>query len=187
LLQVRDTLVPGYQDKLDQLAFGVAQQVNALHKAGYNANGTTGQTFFSPLAVTVGAAAALTVDPTLAGNSALIAASQTGASGDNQTAKAIASLNDARVMTGGTASMSDVWSQLVYRVASDSQTAQAQQVSGQQIVDQITKLRDQVSGVSLDEEAASMLKYQRAYQASAKLFMSADSMLTTLMGMVGVT
>jgi flagellar hook-associated protein 1 len=186
-LQVRDTLVPGYQDKLDQLAFGVAQQVNTLHKAGYNANNSTGQNFFTPLAATAGAAAALAVDPTVAGNSALVAASsQSGASGDNQTAKAIASLNDARVMAGGTASMSDAWSQLVYRVANDSQTAQARQVSGQQIVDQITKLRDQVSGVSLDEEAASMLKYQRAYQANAKLFMSADAMLTTLMGMVGV-
>jgi flagellar hook-associated protein 1 FlgK len=186
LLEVRDTLVPGYQTRLDQLAFGVAQQVNALHTAGYTATGVSGQTFFTPLTTVAGAAAALTVDPALAGNSALVAGSLTGASGDNQTAKAIANLSDARVMIGGTASMSDVWSQLVYRVGSDSQTAQARQVSGQQIVDQIAKLLDQVSGVSLDEEAASMLKFQRAYQANAKLFMAADSMMTTLMAMVGV-
>jgi flagellar hook-associated protein 1 FlgK len=186
LLEVRDTLVPGYQNRLDQLAFGVAQQVNALHTAGYTATGVSGQTFFTPLTTAAGAAAALAMDPTLAGNSALVAGSLTGASGDNQTAKAIANLADARVMTGGTASMSDVWSQLVYRVGSDSQTAQARQASGQQMVDQITKLLDQVSGVSLDEEAASMLKFQRAYQANAKLFMAADSMMTTLMAMVGV-
>jgi flagellar hook-associated protein 1 FlgK len=193
LLQVRDTLVPGYQDKLDQLALGVAQQVNGLHKSGFDANGNPGLDFFTAPATAPGAAAALAVNTaiagtsTVAGDSSLVAASKTGSSGDNGTAKAIAGLADARVMAGNTASMTDVWSQLVYRVASDSQTAQAQQVSGQQIVDQITKLRDQVSGVSLDEEAASMLKYQRAYQANAKLFMSADAMLTTLMGMVGVT
>jgi flagellar hook-associated protein 1 FlgK len=186
LLQVRDTLVPDYQNRLDQLAFGVAQQVNALHTAGFDANGVQGLAFFNPLATTAGAAAALAVDSGLAGNSALVAGSLTGSSGDNGTAKAIAKLADARVMTGGTASMSDVWSQIVYRVGTDSQTAQAQEASGHQIVDQISKLRDQVSGVSLDEEAAAMLKFQRAYQANAKLFMSADAMLTTLMAMVGV-
>jgi flagellar hook-associated protein 1 FlgK len=187
LLQVRDQMVPGYQSRLDQLAFGVAQQVNALHTAGYDANGATGQTFFTPLATATGAAAALAVDPTLAGNSALVAASSTGTAGDNQTAKAIANLRDARTMNGGTASLSDVWSQLVFRVGSDSQTAQAQQQTGQQIVDQISALRDQVSGVSLDEESANMLKFQRAYQANAKMFAAVDATLTTLMGMVGVT
>jgi flagellar hook-associated protein 1 FlgK len=128
----------------------------------------------------------LAVDPALAADSSLVAASQTGTAGDNQTAKAIASLVDARVMNGGTASLSDAWSQLVYRVGSDSQLAQARQASAQQLVDQMTNLRDQMSGVSLDEEAAAMLKFQRAYQANARLFMSADAMMTTLMGMVGV-
>ena len=84
LLQVRDTLVPSYQNRLDQLAVGFAQQVNTLHAAGHAADGTTGHTFFVPLTATAaapaGAAAALTIDPTLAGNSALVAASQTGSS-----------------------------------------------------------------------------------------------------------
>ena len=186
-LLVRDQYVPGYQARLDQLAFGVAQQVNTLHAAGYDANGHTGQAFFTPLGSAAGAAAALAVDPTLAGDSSLVAASSTGTAGDNQTAKAIANLRDARTMSGGTASLSDVWSQLVFRVGSDSQTAQAQQQSSQQIVDQIAKLRDQVSGVSLDEESANMLKFQRAYQANARLFSAVDQTLTTLMGMVGVT
>ena len=185
-LLVRDQYVPGYQARLDQLAFGVAQQVNTLHAAGYDANGHTGQTFFTPLGSAAGAAAALAVDPALAGDSSLVAASSTGTAGDNQAAKAIANLRDARTMSGGTASLSDVWSQLVFRVGSDSQTAQAQQHSSQEIVNQIAKLRDQVSGVSLDEESANMLKFQRAYQANARLFSAVEQTLTTLMGMVGV-
>jgi flagellar hook-associated protein 1 len=191
LLQVRDTIVPDYQNRLDALAFGVAQQVNALHTGGYDANGDPGVDFFTAPATATGAAAALAVNQAIAGgsgvagDSSLVAASQTGSTGDNGTAKAIAGLADARVMAGGTASLSDVWSQLVYRVGSDSQVAQAQQASGQQIVDQITKLRDQISGVSLDEEAAAMLKFQRAYQANARMFTTADAMMTTLMNMVG--
>lgn len=185
-LLVRDQFVPGYQARLDQLAFGVAQQVNTLHAAGYDANGHTGQTLFTPLGSAAGAAAALAVDPALAGDSSLVAASSTGAAGDNRAAKAIANLRDARTMSGGTASLSDVWSQLVFRVGSDSQTAQAQQHSSQEIVNQIAKLRDQVSGVSLDEESANMLKFQRAYQANARLFSAVEQTLTTLMSMVGV-
>jgi len=139
------------------------------------------------LASANGAAAALAVNPALAGDSSLVAASATGSVGDNQTATAIANLATARTMGGGTASPTDVWSQLVFRVGSDSQSAQAQQQAGQQIVAQITSLRDQVSGVSLDEESANMMKFQAAYQANAKMFLTVDQTLTTLMGMVGVT
>ena len=49
----------------------------------------------------------------------------------------------------------------------------------------MARLRDQVSGVSLDEEAASMIKFQRAYEANAKYFTAVDDMLLTLMRTVG--
>ena len=51
--------------------------------------------------------------------------------------------------------------------------------------EQVARLRDQVSGVSLDEEAASMIKFQRAYEANAKYFSTVDEMLLTLMRTVG--
>ena len=184
LLQVRDTIVPDYQQRLDQLAFDVAGQVNALHQAGTGLTGATGQAFFAPLAAVAGAAGAISVDAAVAANSSLVAASSTGAPGDNQAARAMANLRDTRVLNGGTTTLNDSWSQLVYRVGSDTQTAQAQRVSGQQVVDQITKLRDQVSGVSLDEEAAAMMKFQRAYEANARFFMSVNDTISTLMAMV---
>src|SRR5262249_32749492 len=46
---VRDTIIPGYKTQLDQLAFTVAQQVNAVHTAGYDLNGNTGNRFFAAL------------------------------------------------------------------------------------------------------------------------------------------
>jgi flagellar hook-associated protein 1 len=186
LLQVRDTIAPGYQQRLDQLAFDVAGQVNTLHQAGTGLTGVSGQAFFTPIAAVPGAARAFAVTAAVAADSDLVAASLTGSVGDNQTALAIARLRDARVLSGGTATLNDAWSQFVYRVGSDSQTAQAQQQSGQQVVDQITRLRDQVSGVSLDEEAASMLKFQRAYEANARFFTTVNNTITSLMNMVGV-
>jgi flagellar hook-associated protein 1 len=186
LLHVRDTLVPKYKTELDQLAFSVAGRVNSAHAAGFDLNGAPATNLFSPLATATGAAAALAINPAVAADASLIAASSTGATGDNQTAKAIADLRDARVMAGSTNTFSQAWSEIVYHVASDSQTAQVNQKTRQEVVASVTRLRDSVSGVSLDEEAASMLKFQRAYEANARYFASINSALDTLMNIVGV-
>ena len=52
------------------------------------------------------------------------------------------------------------------------------------MVRQIDALRDEVSGVSLDEEAMHMLKFQRAYEAIARFFRSVDQSLDTLLNLV---
>ena len=69
-------------------------------------------------------------------------------------------------------------------MGSDAQAALSTQKSRQDIVSTLTRLRDSVSGVSLDEEAGTMLKFQRAYEANAKYFTVVSDMLDTLMGMV---
>lgn len=184
LIDVRDAMIPDYQQQLDTIAFGVVQQVNTAHAAGRDLLGATGNNFFAPVATSVGAAAAIKIDPGVAGDSKLVAAASTTASGDNQVAKAIAGLKDARVI-GGTATFSESWGQLVYRVGSNAQTAIAQEKSRGEVVSQVERLRDQVSGVSLDEEAASMLKFQRAYEANARYFSTVDTVLATLLHLVG--
>jgi flagellar hook-associated protein 1 FlgK len=183
-LESRDALIPGYLARLDQLAYTVAQQVNALHQTGFDLNGNAGGAFFAPLASATGAAAAIAMDAAVDQDPRLVAASLTGAPGDNQVAQALANLRDARVM-GGSATFSEAWGQLVYRVASDRQTALVQQESRREVVDQVARLRDQVSGVSLDEEAANMLRFQRAYEANARFFSTVNDVLDTLMNVVG--
>jgi len=183
-VDVRDTMVPGYASQLDAIAFEVAAEVNALHQAGTDMLGGTGNDFFAPLGGLAGAARAIAIDAGVSANPQLVAASQTGATGDNQVARAIAALRDSRLL-GGTATLADGWSQIVYRVGSDSQTAQALQQSRQMVVDQVGLLRDQVSGVSLDEEAALMMRFQRAHEANARYFSAVDNMLATLMHIVG--
>ena len=186
-LNVRDTLIPGYQAQLDQLAFTTVQQVNAAHQAGTDANGNTGNNFFTPLATASGAAAAIAVDPALAADSSRTAASSTGTAGDNQTAKAIAALGDAHIASGGTATLTQGWSQLVYQVGSDAQTAQSNQQAHQSVLSAVQQLRDSVSGVSLDDEATALMTFQRGYQANAKYFSTVNTILDVLMGMAGVT
>ena len=185
LLQVRDTLVPDYQARLDQLAYDVATQVNTVHQAGYDLGGAQNRAFFVPPAAVAGAAAGLAVDPALAADPTRIAASGSTATGDNTVARQLAGLRDARVLAGGTMSLGDSWSQLVYRVGRDAQAANDAAASRGQIVRQVDALRDEVSGISLDEEAMHLLKYQRAYEAIARYFTTIDRSLDTLIDTMG--
>jgi flagellar hook-associated protein 1 FlgK len=185
LLHVRDVDIPGYQSRLDQLAYDVVQQVNTLHAAGYDESGSAAGNFFASLSVVAGAAAAIDLDPAVAADNTKIAAAGIADAGDNQTARDIAALRDARVLDGGTATLTDHWGQLVYAIGRDVKTAQDESSSRQQIVDQVDALRDQVSGVSLDEEATQLLKFQRAYEANAKFFQAIDRTLETLMQAMG--
>ncbi|MCC7180169.1 MAG: flagellar hook-associated protein FlgK [Acidobacteria bacterium] len=184
-LDSRDTRIPAYLARLDELAYAVADSVNTLHHTGFDLNGAAGQDFFTPLGGVAGAAAALQLDSAIDADPALVAASGTGAPGDNQVARALADLRGARAV-GGTATFAESWGQLVYRVGSDTQVARAEQQSRHEVVAQVARLRDQVSGVSLDEESANMLKFQRAYEANARFFTTVNSVLDTLMNVVGV-
>ena len=188
LLYVRDTTIPSYQASLDTLAFETAAQVNVLHTAGFDLNGNAGGNFFSfsapPVGVS-GAASLIRVDPAVAADPGAVAAAAVALPGDNGTARAIAALRDARVLSGNSATLLDSWGDLVYRVGADARDATAARETHADIVRQVDALRDQVSGVSLDEEALNLLKFQRAYEANAKYFSAIDSMLKTLMDAVG--
>jgi flagellar hook-associated protein 1 FlgK len=187
LIHARDVLLPAYQASLDTLAYEFASNVNALHAAGVGGDGGTGRSLFtfSP-AVTgpAGAAGAIAVDPAVAADADLVAAAGAGAPvGDNTTARDIAALRHARVV-GGSATFHESWGQLVYRVGRDSQSASNEQQSREEIVNQVDALRDQVSGISLDEEAVNLLKYQKAYEANARFFRAIDATLDTLLGIL---
>ena len=67
-----------------------------------------------------------------------------------------------------------------------STTAQGQSNNQQVLVAQLQQQRQQLSGVSIDEEATHLIQYQRAYQAAARVVSVMDSMLDTLINNTGV-
>jgi len=184
LLQVRDRLLPGYQTRLDQLAHTVATSVNTAHRAGYDLAGAAGIDFFVPPAAVAGAAIAMTVSAAIVADANRIAAAATPAAGDNGNARAIANLRETP-LAGVTTNPVDTWGALIYRVGTDAQAATSERLGRDEIVKQLQTLRDQVAGVSLDEEAASMMKFQRAYEANARYFSAVDASLNVLMQMLG--
>jgi flagellar hook-associated protein 1 FlgK len=66
-------------------------------------------------------------------------------------------------------------------VGRDLTTARQSEQAHTSLLSQAKSLRDEVSGVSLDEEAALMMQYQRSYQAAAQMFRIVDEMTQTLL------
>lgn len=184
-LHVRDVLLPDYLTRLDAVAFEVVDEVNTLHDAGFDLDGNGAGVFFTALGASAGAAAAITVDPTLAADGRLVAAASVASPGDNQTARAIADLRDSQVLDGGSSTLHDGFAGLVRKVGGDGRTAQLERDSAQDLVTQMKNLRDAASGVSLDEEAVMMLKFQRAFEANARFFSVVDEMTELLIRTLG--
>jgi len=181
LLQVRDGALPGYVAQLDTLAHGLATTVNALHASGFDASGTAGGNFFTPPTGVAGAAAAMAIDPALRADPSRLAAAGVATPGDNAIARQLANTRDTALAGGKTPDQA--WTSLVYAVGSDVSRAKTEQASRADIVNHIEQVRDSVSGVSIDEEAAMMMRFQRAYQANAQFFTVIDETLQTLLSL----
>ena len=184
-IEARDTAIPDYLTRLDAIAYEMVQQVNTLHQDGFDQLGNTNQDFFAPLASAAGAARLIEVDSAVAADSRRIAAAGVNQIGDNTVAKGLANLRDALVLDGNSATLVDGWSHLAYRVGRDTRSAIDGLKAQADIVEQIDALRDSVSGVSLDEEAVQMIKFQRAYEANARFFSTVDQTLSMLFQIVG--
>ncbi|MDO9600937.1 MAG: flagellar basal body rod C-terminal domain-containing protein, partial [Rhodocyclaceae bacterium] len=88
---------------------------------------------------------------------------------DNRNAQLLGALQTANKMMGGTASYQSAYSQIVSQTGNKTREVEVTGKAQQTLADQAQNEVDKMSGVNLDEEAANLLRYQQAYQASAKL------------------
>lgn len=179
VLQVRDQKIPGLLSGLDSLAAGLANALNTANRSGSDLNGNAGGNLFVPPPVSgQGAAASLAVQIT---NPSLIAASSDGSPGSNGNVAVLLAVHDQAVVGGQTPT--DFYANLIFGVGSDVSNGSAQLDASQLILNQLQNQRGSISGVSLDEEAANMVNYQRAYDAAARMVDTVNQMLETLMTM----
>jgi flagellar hook-associated protein 1 FlgK len=87
-------------------------------------------------------------------------------------------------MNNQTSTLNDYLATVVGQIG--RQVANARTESDRQVAmtNQLTLQRESVSGVSIDEEMINLVKYQMAYTAAAKLCVTVNEMLDTLMEMV---
>lgn len=175
LLTSRDEGVQTLRDQIEALATQLATSVNDA----YNPTGATGDLFsFTP------GAAAGTIRLVAGLTPAGLKASDGGAAGDNTLALAVASLASQRFTIAGGDAIEGTFAQAYGGIVSDFGRTFAGVVGrleDQQTISHLVRQqRDAVSGVSMDEEMADLLKYQRAFQASSRVVSIIDDMLDTI-------
>ncbi|WP_268800275.1 flagellar hook-associated protein FlgK [Pseudomonas huanghezhanensis] len=115
-----------------------------------------------------------------------VAVDITGAgSSDNRNANATLALQTKQTVdtvngNGTGMSISGANTSLISTVGAQAAQAKADSAATTAVVDQATSARDAVSGVSLDEEAANLIKYQQYYTASSQIIKAAQAIFSTL-------
>jgi len=176
--------LPSILTRLDEIAEGLAESVNALHAAGTGLDGSTGVAFFDAGEGGAGAAARIRISAAVRADAGKVAASADGGPGDNGTARAIADLSRTATLRGGTRSVGQVVSEMSEAVARETGDAAFLEEARGHFVEALENRRDSVSGVSLDEEAANLVAYQHAYEAAARVMSVANEMIATLLAEV---
>ena len=182
LLQVKNTLLPSYMSGLNTLAQSFADQVNTTLSNGVDANGAPPATGLFSYDPTTGPALSLSVNPLTPDQ---IAAALPTAPGGNGNALAVAQLSDAKLVNGY--SFAQFYGSVSGGIGRDLSDANQNATTDQQLLTQAQTLRNQVSGVSLDEEATHLISFQRAYEATSKLVTVLDNLTSTTIDMLSAT
>ncbi|UYL10111.1 flagellar hook-associated protein FlgK [Bdellovibrio sp. SKB1291214] len=184
ILNVRDEVVENLLTHVDNLAYTLATEVNKAHIEGFDRHGKNGVLFFEQPEQVKGAASTMSMNRTIFNDvSKIAAASRPDAAGDNTVANVISALQYRQVMDGGTATMDDYYNTQVGQVGAMVQRAVKSQESQKNVMNQLTNIRESISGVSLDEETTKMIEFQKTYDASARLIKTADEMFDTVLNL----
>lgn len=171
-IDARDGSLATLRKDLNSLAQNLITEVNTVHRAGFNLAGGTGADFFNGTD-----ASSIQVNPALVQDPSLLQASGSAAAGDNQTARAIAKLADQTFPALGGLTFSGAYNRSVTAIGTALANANSQ-VDDQQLVHStLVSRRASISGVSIDEEMTDLVKYQKAFQASARIVSVVDSLL----------
>jgi len=184
---LRDTIIPGYLTQVNALASTIATQVNTQHLLGSDQTGSIPPPGGPPTTVaffTGATAATISLSAGITGTDKIAASGSATLLGDNSNALALAQLQGQKVMSGNTATFGSYFNSLVSKVGLDVQSAKNTETQDIAFTKQLTTLRESNSGVSLDEELTNLVKYQRSYQASAKLITTATEMMDTVIAMI---
>ncbi|TAK32253.1 MAG: flagellar hook-associated protein FlgK [Chloroflexota bacterium] len=182
IMDSRNTVLPGKLAELDALAAKIIQSVNDIHTTGYTLGGVVGGAFFTGTGASdIAVSEALEADP----NAVAAAATAAGVPGDGSVALRIAQLQ--KSSPDGSPTINATYQQIISRLGNEASQAEATVTSQQAFLNNIDENRQSANGVSLDEEMINLVKYQRGYQAAARLVNMVDETLDTIVNRLGLS
>jgi flagellar hook-associated protein 1 FlgK len=173
-IDARDGALATLQNGVNTLASTLITQVNAIYTNGYSTSGATGATFFTGTN-----ASDIAVNAALASNPGLMQSSGSAtASGDNSVALALAQMSSTAQIALNGQTFDGAYEGTVASLGDAVQTANNNVSNQTTVMNMLNTQRSSISGVSVDQEMTNLMSYQRAYEASAELV----STINTLMG-----
>jgi flagellar hook-associated protein 1 FlgK len=169
LIGIRDDAIPARTAALDTLAADLVTRANAVTTAATDLDGNPGRPLFvpdPPTGARLGARIAVAADVT--GDPRLLAISATGEPGDGAGAIDLAGLSSAGSAALGGSSASEFLATLRSTLGGEIVQADVDFGVADEIVSSLEARRSATTGVSLDEEAVELMRFQRSYEAAAR-------------------
>ena len=202
MLQTRNDEIQVLRGQLDEMAHGLVHVTNAIHRRGYvnkkiptdeqgnivnnpSMGKITNINFFKePLDLSQASLNLDLSDEVKADLNNIATGLEPNAPGDNRIAIAISKIQHEKMLGGGSKTFEETFLQSVGKIGLSTSKSKINEEQSKGILAQAKSMKESLSGVSLDEEATSMVKYQQAYEASAKMIRVADEMFDSVIGMI---
>lgn len=195
LIDIRDNIsgdkkgVPYYMDQINKFANAFVTKFNESHRKGYGlGKNTNGVDFFDPTGLS---ARSIKISDAIDKDVNLIAAAGLpgGASSDNQNLMELNNLFDKGfelpIGSGVNLKPKEFMNSMISNLGVDAQAAIRLGENQGYLLDEIDGQRMSISGVHLDEEMSNMVKFQHAYNASARMITTMDEMIDVIINRMG--
>lgn len=185
--------IPQYKSDLEKIANTFAGKVNDLHVTGYtlsSSGSTTGIPFFGELdgsgnVINAFTNGKLNINSAILGDPSKIAASDAvNNDGNGNIANKIALLQDTKFSELSGQTILESYTSFLNNFGMEKTISDNKIESSGLVLQQLDTQKSSYSGVSIDEEMTNIIKYQKAYEAAAKLIQVVDEMLQTLMEVI---
>ncbi|MCB0391435.1 MAG: flagellar hook-associated protein FlgK [Bdellovibrionales bacterium] len=183
LIESRDSTINNLIDRIDLMAHSLITEVNKAHVFGFDRYNKPAQEFFKSVELR-DASEKIDLNDNIKLDVGLIAsAGLPNAPGDNRIANILADIQYKQVMDEGDATLDQFYNSIVGEVGVVTARANSELKAQDDLVAQLKNIRESISGVSLDEETAKMIEFQKSFDASARMIRTADEMMDTVLNL----
>lgn len=164
-IKLENEYIPKYVDSLNEWVIKLAEEVNDQHSIGFGTDNSTGLDFFTGTT-----AGNLAINTQILNDIRKIATSaNVDAPGNNSNAKALADIKYANVFNGNTVNIENYYNGIVLNMGVDLSMAKDNVIVHENVLMGIESQKQQIQGVSVDEEMTNLLQYQQIYTANSKM------------------